>query len=91
MMLRALSEKGGIGVYANNIVEELVSIDQDNEYVLFYRSAQNLGRFSDRANVTERLVRAPFKALWDQVAIPLACLPPLLQKPSCSPFCSGVF
>lgn len=73
LMLRALDEKGGIGVYAANITEELLAIDHRNEYVLFYASPGNLGRFAMHARVTERFVRAPHKALWDQLAIPLAC------------------
>ncbi len=73
IMLRSLDEKGGIGVYSRYVTEELLRIDPRNEYVLFYRSASNLGRFSHRDNVTERVVKAPNKALWDQVAIPFAC------------------
>ncbi len=73
LMLRSLDEKGGIGVYTENLVNELLRIDRQNRYVLFYRTASNLGRFDGYDNVTERLVRAPNKASWDQVAIPLAC------------------
>jgi len=73
MMLRTIDEKGGIGVYTNNLVPELLAIDRKNHYVLFYRTEQNLGRFAHHENVTERLIRAPHKALWDQVAIPWAC------------------
>lgn len=73
-MLRALDEKGGIEVYAGNIVQELLSIDRRNKYVLFYRDKGNMGRFSRFENVTERYVWAPHKLLWDQVAIPLACV-----------------
>ncbi|HSH75778.1 MAG TPA: glycosyltransferase family 1 protein [Longimicrobiales bacterium] len=73
MMLRAIDEKGGIGVYANNIVAELLAIDDRNEYVLLYRNPDNLGRFAHHPNVEELVVRAPNKALWDQLAVPLAC------------------
>lgn len=72
-MLRALDEHGGVGVYTRYLTEELLSIDRSNEYVLFYRSAANLGRYAHHPNATERLVRAPGKALWDQVAIPWHC------------------
>jgi hypothetical protein len=72
-MLRALDEHGGVGVYTRYLTEELLSIDRGNEYVLFYRSAAQLGRFASHDNVTEVLVRAPGKALWDQVAIPWHC------------------
>jgi glycosyltransferase involved in cell wall biosynthesis len=73
-MLRAIDERGGISVYAKNIIEELLSLDGENRYVLFYRSRENLGRFSRFKNVTERFLWAPHKALWDQLAVPLACL-----------------
>jgi glycosyltransferase involved in cell wall biosynthesis len=73
MMLRAYDEKGGVGVYTRNLVRELLDIDDQNDYVLFYRNAANIGRFSHRKNVTERVVRAPNKAFWDQIAIPNAC------------------
>jgi glycosyltransferase involved in cell wall biosynthesis len=73
IMLRAIDEKGGIGVYTRNIVAELLAQDQANEYLLFYRNPDNIGRFAAHANAQERLVSAPNKAWWDQVAIPLAC------------------
>lgn len=73
MMLRAYDEAGGVGVYTRNLVKELLEIDQRNSYVLFYRSEANLGHFADRPNVVEKLVRAPNKALWDQLSIPFHC------------------
>ena len=73
MMLRSLDEKGGIGVYSDNLTKELLAIDTENQYVLFYRSPDNLGRFADRPNVTERWLRPSPKPLWDQIAVPLAC------------------
>jgi glycosyltransferase involved in cell wall biosynthesis len=73
VMLRSLDEKGGIGVYTRGILDELIETDRENHYVLFYRSDANLGRYAGRANVTEHVVRAPHKILWDQVAIPRAC------------------
>jgi glycosyltransferase involved in cell wall biosynthesis len=73
MMLRAFDEQGGVGVYTRNLVRELLDIDSRNEYLLFYRNAANIGRFASNNNVTECVVRAPNKALWDQIAIPYAC------------------
>jgi hypothetical protein len=74
MMLRSLDEKGGIGVYARYITEELLSIDRRNEYFLFYRDAANLGRYTQYSNVTEKLLRAGNKLWWDQVLVSIACL-----------------
>jgi glycosyltransferase involved in cell wall biosynthesis len=73
MMLRAIDERGGIGVYTQNLVRELLEIDRKNQYVLFYRNPVNLGRFAHYENVTERVVGAVNKALWDQLAIPYVC------------------
>jgi glycosyltransferase involved in cell wall biosynthesis len=72
-MLRSLDEKGGIGVYTRYLLETLLGLDQRNHYVLFYRSAGNVGRYARFPNVTERVVRGAGKAGWDQIAIPLAC------------------
>jgi len=73
VMLRSLDEKGGIGVYTAGILDGLLSHDRDNEFVLFYRSRSNLGRYSERPNVIERWLWAPQKTMWDQIAVPLAC------------------
>jgi hypothetical protein len=73
LMLRSLDEQGGIGVYTRNLVQELLSIDHRNQYVLFYRSPDHIGRYAHYSNVTERVTRAPNKAFWDQIAIPYAC------------------
>ena len=73
IMLRALDEQGGIGVYTRNIVQELLNVDARNEYVLFHRNSANFGSFAHSGNVTERLVRSPGKAAWDQIAIPWFC------------------
>lgn len=73
MMLRAFDEKGGVGVYTRNLVDELLTLDRKNEYVLFYRDRSNVGRYSAADNVKEIHVRGRHKAVWDQIAIPLAC------------------
>ena len=73
IMLRSYDEKGGVGVYTQNIVKELLRIDTKNEYVLLYRDPRNLGRFADHPNVNEIHVRAPGKAMWDQIAVPITC------------------
>ena len=72
-MLRALDEKGGIGVYARNLVEELLRLDRQNQYVLFYRHRRHLGRFNAYANVVECVVSSASQVMWDQVAVPYYC------------------
>jgi glycosyltransferase involved in cell wall biosynthesis len=73
VMLRSLDEKGGIGVYTENVVAELLRLDRRNHYYLYYQSAAHLGRFSHHSNVTERFIKGRNKTYWDQVAIPYAC------------------
>lgn len=73
-MLRALDEKGGVGVYTRYITEELLGIDQRNEYFLFYKNAANLGRYAHYPNVTEKVLRCGNKLWWDQVLVPVACV-----------------
>lgn len=72
-MLRALDERGGIGVYTRGILRELLALDDANDWILYYRDASNLGRYADRSNVVERVVGGRHNGLWDQVAIPRAC------------------
>ena len=72
IMMRSADEAGGIGVYARNIVEELLKLDHDNEYILFYKSEKHLGRYSAFANCQEVLLPGGNKAIWDQFTIPRA-------------------
>lgn len=72
-MLRALDEKGGIGVYTENVVAELLRLDSSHHYFLYYQNAAQLGRFRHHPNVSERLIRGGNKTYWDQLAIPYAC------------------
>jgi glycosyltransferase involved in cell wall biosynthesis len=72
VMLRSLDEKGGIGVYTRNLLDTLLSLDRENEYVLLYRDPGNVGRYADRPNVTERVVHGRYKAVWDQIGVPRA-------------------
>ncbi len=73
IMLRSLDEQGGVGVYTRYITESLLALDPQNEYILFYRSSRNLGRFAQHPNVTERVIKGGNKAIWDQIKIPFAC------------------
>lgn len=38
VMLRHLNEKGGIVVYTKNVLENLLEIDKENEYIFIYNS-----------------------------------------------------
>jgi glycosyltransferase involved in cell wall biosynthesis len=70
IMLRAFDEKGGVGVYTRYLTQKLLELDRHNHYVLLYSNPAHVGRFAHHANVTEKVVHAPNKAFWDQVAVP---------------------
>jgi glycosyltransferase involved in cell wall biosynthesis len=73
IMLRSIDEKGGVGVYTRNIVKELLQLDKNNQYILFYANPSDVGLFSHHENVREVWVQGRNKAVWDQVSIPRAC------------------
>ena len=73
IMLRSIDEKGGVGVYTRNIVKELLQLDKNNEYILFYANPSNIGLFSHHKNVREVWVKGRNKAVWDQISIPRVC------------------
>lgn len=72
IMLRGIDEVDGAGVYIRGLCSALFDSDSRNEYVLYYRNRQQSGRYSNHHNVAERVVYAPSKLLWDQVAVPWA-------------------
>ncbi|MBU1233485.1 MAG: glycosyltransferase family 4 protein [Proteobacteria bacterium] len=72
IMMRSADEAGGIGVYARNIVEELLKLDHENDYVLFYKSEKHMGRYAAFSNCQEIFLPGGNKAIWDQITIPRA-------------------
>ncbi len=72
IMLRAVDEYDGAGVYIRGLLDPLFALDTINQYVLLYASEEQLGRYAHLPNVREVVVRAPGKLLWDQVAVPAA-------------------
>jgi glycosyltransferase involved in cell wall biosynthesis len=72
IMLRAIEEKFGIGVYTQNIVENLLASGSDHEFVLFYKEEKHLGKYGHYPNVEEQVLKVSSKLLWDQVIVPRA-------------------
>jgi glycosyltransferase involved in cell wall biosynthesis len=70
IMLRAMDQDSGFRAYIEGLVENMLVMDSENSYLLFYRTSKWFGRFSSYANVNEVLLSAPHKFLWDQVAVP---------------------
>lgn len=71
VMLRAIEEKQGIGIYSKNLLDHLLRLDTENEYILFYRNSSLLGRYAEHRNVREILLPAPSKLIWDQIRVPI--------------------
>jgi len=95
IMLRAIDDRQGIGVYARNLMDELLPMDPKNEYVLFYKTPASVKGYADRyPNVTEVVLPAPGKIVWDQIVVPLAArrhnLDVLFHPKFTLPFFTGV-
>ena len=71
-MLRNLREPGGIQVYTQNLLEELLAIESVHEFVMLYPDSLLVGHFGSRPRVREVVVRFPTRFGWDQLAIPWA-------------------
>jgi glycosyltransferase involved in cell wall biosynthesis len=72
LMLRAVDDVDGQGIYIRKLCDALFEVDRHNEYVAFYSQSRQAGRYRGLANVREVVVRGRSKLLWDQVLVPLA-------------------
>lgn len=70
IMMRAMDQDSGFRAFTEGLVENMLQIDEENLYVLFYRTKKFLGRFSSFPNVKEVYVSAPHKFAWDQISVP---------------------
>jgi glycosyltransferase involved in cell wall biosynthesis len=72
LMLRAVDDVDGQGIYIRKLCEALFDLDQHNRYVAYYGHPEQVGRYRDRPNVREVVLGGRSKLLWDQVVVPLA-------------------
>jgi len=72
--LRNVTEKGGVGLYTRNILKNLLKVDKDNQYILFYKGKKRETSFSNYPNVEEQWINAPSKILWDQIFVLFSAL-----------------
>jgi len=70
IMLRHINELGGVVVYTRNIIENLLKIDSENDYIFIYSDHSLIGTYSKNKNVKEVIVNIKNKLLWDQVGVP---------------------
>jgi glycosyltransferase involved in cell wall biosynthesis len=68
--LRAYDRKGGIGIYSRNIVRNIVNIDHNNHYVLFFNKESHLDSDHNIDNVDEVYLPETNVFVWDQILIP---------------------
>jgi glycosyltransferase involved in cell wall biosynthesis len=72
LMLRAIDDVDGQGIYIRKLCDALFEADTLNQYVALYSDARQAGRYRGRPNVREVVVPGRGKLLWDQVLVPLA-------------------
>ncbi len=65
-----MNELGGVVVYTKNIIENLLNIDKENEYVFLYNDPSLLGTYSKYRNVKEVVIKIKNKLFWDQIGVP---------------------
>lgn len=70
LMLRSLHERGGINVYTVNLIENILKLDSETEYLFLYYDKNSLGCYASYTNVKEIWINAPTKLLWDQIGVP---------------------
>ena len=71
-MLRHLDQHpGGVKAYTRRLLTALLARD-DHEYVFFYHDPKVIGTFAGHPRVLEMAMPTRSRALWDQVAVPLA-------------------
>ena len=70
IMMRAMDDDSGFRAYTQGLVETMLRIDEENSYLLLYRTTKWFGHFASCKNAQEILLWAPHKLAWDQVAVP---------------------
>jgi glycosyltransferase involved in cell wall biosynthesis len=70
VMMRAMDHPGGLGLFAEGLVRNLLRLKTHHSYLLLYKEPKYFGRFSRFENVKELLIRSSYKFIWDQVLVP---------------------
>jgi glycosyltransferase involved in cell wall biosynthesis len=73
IMLRHYDQhRGGVKVYTHRLLQSLLELESDHEFVFFYRNPALVGTYGYHPRVHEVALPAPTVLWWDQVAVPLA-------------------
>lgn len=70
VMGRILDQDDGLGVYADNLLRQLFSLDPGSSYHIVLRTSRHRNRYDDFPNVTTVVLPSRIKIVWDQVTIP---------------------
>jgi len=71
IMLRHLGQHGGgVLVYTRSLLDHLLALEGDHEFVLLYQDPAHMGSYAGRDRVTERVSEHRSRLGWDQVAVP---------------------
>jgi len=70
-MLRHYEQhNGGVKNYTKSILEQLLTIDRDHEFVFIYQNPDLIGTYGDNERVKEVAIRSPSIFTWDQCVVP---------------------
>ncbi len=58
---------GGVNVYTQNLLQELVKVDIEKEYIFLYKNSKLLGTYQNYPNVKEICIESKSRIIWDQV------------------------
>ncbi|RMH37827.1 MAG: glycosyltransferase family 1 protein [Nitrospirae bacterium] len=73
VLLREIgNQKDAPGIIVLNLLDQLLELDRDNQYVLFYKDRAFFYRYDRYPNVSKFLIHSSSKLVWDQVLVPLA-------------------
>ena len=71
-MGRVLDQRDGLGLYCINLLRNMVALDPRSRYVIWLRTAEHSGLFSDFPNAETHVLPVRSSLWWDQVAVPAA-------------------
>jgi glycosyltransferase involved in cell wall biosynthesis len=70
IMLRHYEQHGGgVKVYTQNLLRELLKLNTQHEFVLLYRNPKLIGTYGDHDHVREIAIKTSSIFMWDQVAV----------------------
>lgn len=73
VLLREIgNQKDAPGIIVLNLLDQLLELDRDNHYVLFYKDRAFFDRYDRYPHVSKFLIPSSSKLVWDQALVPLA-------------------